>query len=186
MLLTTSLLSSTNCQHVRKCLKRFLLLVSAALLLCSLATSRSDAQNSTPDPSTGTETVGVYTVKVLGSGTSQAGSWDMASASFNVSVTRTADGTDATNDIAFQSHTITVSGGTMDTASGPDSFALNYAGDGASATFTSSTTTLPTISTEYQCISAPSVSLSATITMKDGTTLNLGASVNVAIVDLGM
>ena len=157
----------------------------ALLMLCGLTASRSYAQNGAPDPSVGTETVGKYTITVSGSGTSQAQEWDMAGAGFSVSVTYTADGTDASKDIASQSHTLTVSCATMDTASGPSALSMSYGDDGSSATFSGSTTVLPGISTGFQCLGGPTAGLSSSVTMQDGTALGAGATVTVALVCLG-
>ena len=185
MLSLTALFSLTRSRAIRASLKHLLPLGLIVLLLCGLAASRSYAQNGAPDPSVGTETVGKYTITVVGSGTSQAQEWDMASAGFSVSVTYTADGTDASKDIASQSYTLTVSGATMDTASGPSALSMSYGGDGSSATFAGSTTVLPGISTSFQCLGGPSATLGATVTMQDKTVLGTSASVNVALICLG-
>ena len=157
----------------------------ALFLSCGLAVPRCYAQNSSPDPATQTEVVGKYTITVTGSDTAQAQEWDMASASFSVSVTYTKDGSDASGDIASQNYTLSVGGATMDTASGPSGFSQSYGSDGESATFSSSGTALPGISTSFQCLGGPSESLGATVTMNDGTVLAVGVSVGVNLVCLG-
>lgn len=180
-----SLQSATAWKHFHKYVSSLMVPGLVLLLFCSVSAPHCYAGNNSPDPATGSETVGKYTITVIGSATPQAQEWDMASASFSVSVTYTADGTDASGDIVSQSHTVSVSGAAMDTASGPDGFTQTYAGDGATATFTSSGAILPGISTAFQCLAGPSASLSAGVTMKDGTALGAGASVSVSLVCLG-